>query len=86
MATTTYRTTVAGDVIEISANFAEASCPVEGTNGRQVADFRHRPVLAMDYAVRRYYRECGEDVDSEEISGAIDDAVEAMIEVSDEEE
>lgn len=49
----TYVTKWGVDTIEISADFAQASCPVEGTNGRQVADFRHRPSAAMRYAVAR---------------------------------
>jgi len=75
-----YRT-IYGDVIEIEADFAQASCEVLGTNGRQVADFQHRPSKAMRYAVNRYAVECGEDIDDPAIQEAIDNAVADMEEV-----
>ena len=75
MATETYRTIWGTDTIEIRADFSQASCPVQGTNGRQVADFHHRPREAMRYAVEAEARADGLDVEDEEVIGQIDAAV-----------
>jgi hypothetical protein len=81
MAITTYRTEWGADTIEISANFAEASCSVAGTNGRQVADFCHDPEDAMRYAIEREARAEGLDPEDDETEAAIDAAVANMEEV-----
>lgn len=73
-----YSTRIWGDVIEIEANFAEASSQIMGTNGRQVADFRHDPATAMRYALEQFAVESGSRLDDEEVQGAIDDAVAGM--------
>ena len=65
--TTTYRTTWGADTIEVSADWAEASCPVSGVSGgQQVADFRHRPVLAMQGALAECAVADGLDADESE--------------------
>lgn len=79
---TIYRTIWGSDTIEISANFAEASCQVEGTNGRQVADFCHRPEQAMRYAVEQAAVADGLDMDDDETAEMIDDAVASMVEAA----
>lgn len=75
---TTYRTRWGSDTVEIRADFARAECPVEGTNGRQVADFRHRPAEAMRYAVEAEARAEGLDPEDDEVAGMIDEAAAAM--------
>lgn len=74
---TTYQTTWGADTIEISADFSQASCPVEGTNGRQVADFRHSPQAAMRYAVALEARAEG-DIDQAAVDSAVADMEEAQ--------
>ena len=78
---TTYKTTAWGCDFEISANFAEASCPVIGDDhGRQVADFRHCPQAAM----RSQLEECadaeGGDCEDPEAVAEIEKALDAMTE------
>jgi hypothetical protein len=75
---TTYKTRWGADTIEIRADFTQASCQVIGTNGRQVADFRHRPADALRYAVRAEAVAEGFDPDDPEVAEAIDDAVAGM--------
>lgn len=83
MAKTTYRTVWGADAIEITADFAQASCPVEGTNGRQVADFRHEPAEALRYAIESEARAEGLDPEDGEVAALIDNAVANMVEKTD---
>jgi hypothetical protein len=72
---TIYRTKFFGETVEIKANFAQASCPVVGDPcGRQVADFRHYPAVAM----RAVLNEIPCDGDLEEYKAEVKRAVEAM--------
>lgn len=74
---TNYKTKFCGDTYEITADFAQASCPVHGDYcGRQVADFRHNAYAAMR-AQLVYAVEMGGD-DPEDFEDEIDAAVEAM--------
>ena len=61
---TTYKTKCWGETFVIRADFAQASCQVDGVEGgRQVADFSHSPSAAMWAAIE----ECAED----EVRGVI---------------
>lgn len=83
---TTYKTVYGGETIEVSADFSQAACQVFGVSGgRQVADFRHRPVLAIRAAVEEFAESCGEDLDDEDVQNAITAAVAAMTEVENDE-
>ena len=49
---TTYTTRWGSDDISVTADWAQASCPVEGDeHGRQVADFRHDGKAALRAAL-----------------------------------
>lgn len=76
---TTYRTEWGADTIEISADFTQAANQVIGTNGRQVADFQHRPEQAMRYALEREAQAEGMDLQDAETIEGIQAAVEAMV-------
>lgn len=78
---TTYSTQWGADTIEIRADFSQASCPVHGTNGRQVGDFGHRPASAMRYAIEHEARAEGLDPEDEDVAEQIDNAVEDMEEI-----
>jgi hypothetical protein len=52
------------------------------TDGRQVADFRHWPRRAMRYVLERFALDCGEDIEFDEVSEAIDQALAEMREVA----
>ncbi len=70
---TTIHTKWGDDDIAVSANWAQASDPVEGdAHGRQVADFRHSPEAAL----RAQLEECAciEGMD-DEADAAIDAAM-----------
>lgn len=76
---TTYKTEMYGMEIEMTANFAEASCPVVGDmHGRQVADFSHYPARAMRAILEDSITESGDD--PEDFTAEIDDAINAMTE------
>ena len=78
---TTYRTKWGSDDVVMLANFAEASCPIDGDQrGRQVADFRHRPEAAMRAILEDEASDEGFDAESPETIEMIDDAVAAMTE------
>lgn len=79
---TTYRTEWGASTVEITANFAQASCPVYGTNGCQVADFQHRPAKAMRYAVEAMAQADGLDPEDDATAEAIENAVANMEEVT----
>lgn len=68
---TTYRAKVGGDWVEVTADWAQASCPVGGdAHGRQVADFRHSGLAALRAAVEQLFLDSGDD--PEECSDDID--------------
>lgn len=72
---TTYTTKIWGETYEITADFAQASCPVHGDeHGRQVADFRHSPRAAMESLLREMVEMGGDDPDesADEINAALD--------------
>jgi len=72
---TTYAAGFCGDTYEITADFADASCPIEGdSHGRQVAYFRHSPRAAMEAKLREMVQMSGDDPDksAEEIEAALD--------------
>lgn len=72
---TTYTAKIWGDEYQITADFAQASCPVEGDeHGRQVADFRHSPRAAMESLLREMVEMGGDDPDesADEINAALD--------------
>ena len=79
MATTTLRTNVCGDTIQVTADWTQASDQIVGDleGGRQVADFRHEPRRALRCAVEQYYEHCGDDIEDAAIAEAIDAAVSA---------
>ncbi len=79
---TTYRTKWGSDMIEISADFAQASDQVAGTNGRQVADFRHNPSVAMRYTIEREAETEGLDINDVGVEEWINDAVDTMTEIN----
>lgn len=71
---TTIYTKWGSDIIAVSADWAQASCPVEGDeHGRQVADFRHSPEAALRAALE----DCAsiEGMDDDEAEKAIDAAM-----------
>lgn len=70
---TKYRCFWHGEAVEIEADFAQASCPVKGTNGRQVADFRHRPTKAMEYVLKRIFTD--ESIPEEEWDDMLEDVM-----------
>ena len=76
MSMTKYRAIWSGDYVWIEADFSVASCPVKGTNGRQVADFKHRPKLAMRYALERMALADG--LDPENVDDAVDVAMDTF--------
>ena len=75
---TTIHTKWGNDVVAVSADWAQASDPVEGDDhGRQVADFRHSPEAAL----RAQLEDCAciERMDDDEAEAAIDAAMEEAI-------
>jgi hypothetical protein len=78
--TKTYFTIVCGDEIALTADFAQAACPIQCDYlcGRQVADFRHWPNLAMRAAVEEYLSMGGDSLNKRARAKVIADAVEAM--------
>ena len=76
---TTIHTKWGSDVVAVSADWAQASDPVEGDeHGRQVADFRHSAVSALRAALE----DCAaiEGMEDEEAMAAIDAAMENAVE------
>lgn len=79
MTTTTYTATLFGDAYTMTADFAQASCPVEydgNASQYQVADFGHDAAEAM----RRHLEACVEagGDDADDYADEIDAAVESM--------
>lgn len=71
---TTIYTEWGSDIVAVSADWAEAACPVEGdAHGRQVADFRHSPEAALRAALE----DCAsaERMDEDEVEDSIDAAM-----------
>ena len=71
---TTIYTKWGSDIIAVSADWAQASCPVEGDeHGRQVADFSHSPEAALRAALE----DCAshERMSDDEAEEAIDEAM-----------
>lgn len=69
-------TTFGGETYSVSADWAQASSPVDGVDGgRQVADFRHRPELALRQSIEESIRYSGDDPD--DMADEIDAAIEA---------
>jgi hypothetical protein len=90
MAITTYRTKCWGEEFDVSADWAQASCPVWGCCGMNVADFRHFPERAMRWLLTKTEAEAGgfdpddlEDDEDVQILHSINVAVESMNEVED---
>ncbi len=78
---TTYKAKIWGDTYEITADFAQASCPVHGDeHGRQVADFRHSPRAAMKSLLREMVEMGGDDPDEDEFADEIEAALDNMTE------
>lgn len=74
---TTYRTTCWGDEYEVSADWSQASSPVDGPDGgRQVADYRHSPAAAMRDLLEQVVRFGGDD--PEGVADEIDEAIDGM--------
>ncbi len=80
--TQTYQARWGSDTVEISAVWSLSDSEVIGTDGQQVADFRHWPRRAMRYVLERFAMDCGEDIESDEVSEAIDQALAEMREVA----
>lgn len=81
---TTYTVEFFGDTYSLTADFAQASCPIEGDeHGRQVADFRHSPRAAMESLLREMVQMGGDDPDesSDEIDAALDAMTERTVEL-----
>ena len=73
MSKTTYTTRWGADDISVTADWAQASCPVEGDeHGRQVADFRHDGRAALRAALE----------DCASIEGMSDDEAAPLIEAA----
>src|SRR5690606_20538596 len=73
----TYRTEWGSDTIEISADWSQAACIVDGVpGGRQVADFRHCPREAMRAAVEHEAKAAWLDLDDPEVQEQVNNAVE----------
>jgi hypothetical protein len=71
---TTYTVEYMGDIYSLTADFAQASCPIEGDeHGRQVADFRHSPRAAMESLLREMVEMGGDEADdyADEIEAAL---------------
>lgn len=80
----TYRTQWGDDTIEISADWSQAACIVDGVPGaRQVAAFRHYPSNAMRAALEAMAKAEFLDIDDTEVQEQIDNAIENMEEVED---
>lgn len=75
---TTYSTKWGRDLIQIAADFSQAADQIDGLPGYQVADFRHWPALAMRRALENCAHAEGMDLDDEETTELIDDAVSTM--------
>lgn len=81
MSKTTYTTRWGSDDISVTADWAQASCPVEGDeHGRQVADFRHDGEAALRTALE----DCAsmEGMSDDESASMIDAAMVEAIEVA----
>lgn len=84
MTTAIYTTTMFGEAYKLRANFADASAQIERTNedgeweptGWQVAQFTHRPQLAMEAELEESIELGGDDPD--EFRDEIDSALESM--------
>ena len=71
---TTYTTRWGSDDISVTADWAQASCPVEGDeHGRQVADFRHDGLAALRAALEDCA--CHEGMSDEEAESQIEAAM-----------
>ena len=83
----TYTATIFGDKYRMRANFVEASCSIQvdnvdgwETTPYQVANFQHRPEVAMRQLLSEYIRMGGDDPESEQMTDAITEAIGAMTE------
>jgi hypothetical protein len=87
---TTYTVTIWGETVQMAADFAQASCPIQfldedgnwiGT-GKQVADFQHRPEVAMRDALEADAKMSGDDPEeNDDVADEIEAAIEAMTEI-----
>jgi hypothetical protein len=84
--TTTYKTIWGSDEIIISADWAQASSPIDGIGGKQVADFRHSPHAAMEYALAEAALADGSDPEDDDTEKGISAALADMEEEKSREE
>jgi len=75
MAKTTIWTKWGSDIVAVSADWAQAACPVEGDeHGRQVADFRHSPEAALRASLEDCARIEGADDADDAVDAAMSEA------------
>jgi hypothetical protein len=72
---TTIKTKWGEDIVEISADWSKAACPIEGLPGRQVADFRHNPKAALRQALLEWAEADGLDLKDRVAQNKIERAI-----------
>lgn len=67
-----------GEIYAVAADWAQASCPVRvygrggwKYDGRQVADFRHRPLAALESVLIEAVSDSGDDPDTVDIAAIL---------------
>lgn len=85
---TTLIATWGSDTVSVTADWAQASCPITGDldGGYRVADFRHRPERALRRALEQMAVASGESLDDSDTQAEIEAALEEAVEVEDDED
>jgi hypothetical protein len=71
----TIKTKWGDEIVEISADWSKAACPIEGLPGRQVADFRHNPKAALRQALLEWASADGLDLEARATQNMIERAI-----------
>jgi len=84
---TTYSTKWGSDTVIVSADWGEASSPVDGVSGgRQVADFRHSGSRALRAAIEECAEKDGMDLEDDDTIEKIDGAMDEIMEGEEDED
>jgi len=75
---TTYSTRFGGESISVSADWAQASCCIDGLESYQVAAVRHSGERALRLAVEACAEADGEDIEDEDTIAMIESAMDKM--------
>lgn len=76
------RTKWGDTVVQVIADWAEASCPIRGcSGGKQVAAFLHNPCDALTYELKEIAALGGDNVDDEDVQAEIERAVNSAEEI-----